>query len=201
MAGATGSASTGMTRIGGSAAKAAERAGRAVDDVASTTAGTPVVVHVLANDRNVPSESRVSVVTGPGSGSTTVGRDGAVTYVPRAGSTGTDRFTYVVTTSAGTGRAEVEVVVRPAQAVVAMDDEVLTTPRRPVVVDVRANDVGADELHVVLTGDYGSWVGRWEPGSLPPGQPLREPAPLFEKLDAERVVEDELARLEAAAAA
>jgi methionyl-tRNA synthetase len=59
----------------------------------------------------------------------------------------------------------------------------------------------SDAEHVVLTGEYGSWVGRWEPGSLPPGQPLREPSPLFTKLDAERVVEDELARLEAAAAA
>jgi methionyl-tRNA synthetase len=37
--------------------------------------------------------------------------------------------------------------------------------------------------HQVLTGDYGSWVGRWEPSTLPAGQPLREPAPLFRKLD------------------
>jgi methionyl-tRNA synthetase len=55
--------------------------------------------------------------------------------------------------------------------------------------------------HVVLTGDYESWVGRWEPSSLPPGQSLREPKPLFAKLDAEQVVADELARMEAAAAA
>jgi methionyl-tRNA synthetase len=55
--------------------------------------------------------------------------------------------------------------------------------------------------HVVLTGDYESWVGRWEPSSLTPGQALREPRPLFTKLDAEQVVADELARMEAAAAA
>ncbi|WP_129678364.1 methionine--tRNA ligase [Candidatus Chloroploca sp. Khr17] len=48
--------------------------------------------------------------------------------------------------------------------------------------------------HRVLTGDYESWIGRWEPSSLPVGQQLREPAPLFKKLD-EQVVEDELARL------
>jgi methionyl-tRNA synthetase len=53
--------------------------------------------------------------------------------------------------------------------------------------------------HVVLTGDYKSWIGRWEPSELPPGQALREPKPLFAKLDAERVVEEELARMEAAA--
>jgi methionyl-tRNA synthetase len=56
------------------------------------------------------------------------------------------------------------------------------------------------ETHVVLTGDYRSWVGSWTPGELPPGRPLAEPRPLFEKLDAEKVVEDELARLEQAAA-
>lgn len=49
--------------------------------------------------------------------------------------------------------------------------------------------------HRVLTGDYASWVGRWEPSQLPVGQPLAPPAPLFKKLD-ESVVAEELARLE-----
>jgi methionyl-tRNA synthetase len=49
--------------------------------------------------------------------------------------------------------------------------------------------------HVILTGDYSSWVGRWEPSQLPPGQPLREPRPLFKKLDPEQVVTGELARM------
>ena len=40
--------------------------------------------------------------------------------------------------------------------------------------------------HEVLTGDYESWVGRWEPSELPPGQKLREPQPLFRKLDPSR---------------
>jgi methionyl-tRNA synthetase len=55
--------------------------------------------------------------------------------------------------------------------------------------------------HEVLTGEYESWSGRWEPSALPAGQQLREPAPLFAKLDPERVVADELARMEAAAPA
>ena len=54
--------------------------------------------------------------------------------------------------------------------------------------------------HVVLTGDYEMWSGSWEPSRLPPGQRLCEPQPLFIKLDADRVVADELARMEAAAA-
>jgi methionyl-tRNA synthetase len=55
--------------------------------------------------------------------------------------------------------------------------------------------------HTVLTGDYASWVGRWEPSELPPGQKLLEPQPLFTKLDSEQVVTEELERLRAAAAA
>ena len=48
--------------------------------------------------------------------------------------------------------------------------------------------------HEVLTGDYGSAVGRWAPSELPPGQTLREPRPLFRKLPPETAAE-ELARL------
>jgi methionyl-tRNA synthetase len=56
------------------------------------------------------------------------------------------------------------------------------------------------ETHTVLTGDYSSWVGEWRPSELPPGQTLLPAEPLFKKLDAEKVVPEELARLEAAAA-
>jgi hypothetical protein len=38
-------------------------------------------------------------------------------------------------------------------------------------------------------------VGSWEPGELRPGQPLREPRPLFAKLDPDEVVAAELARI------
>jgi methionyl-tRNA synthetase len=58
----------------------------------------------------------------------------------------------------------------------------------------------ADEdgsTHEVLTGEYETWVGSWEPSQLPPGQALREPRPLFAKLDPERVVAEELARMSA----
>jgi methionyl-tRNA synthetase len=53
--------------------------------------------------------------------------------------------------------------------------------------------------HLILTGDYASRVGKWEPSALPAGQPLGEPAPLFRKLD-DSVVAEELARLEATVA-
>jgi methionyl-tRNA synthetase len=55
--------------------------------------------------------------------------------------------------------------------------------------------------HTVLTGDYERWTGTWAPGELAPGQQLREPEPLFKKLDPDKVVAEELARLEEAAQA
>jgi methionyl-tRNA synthetase len=54
-----------------------------------------------------------------------------------------------------------------------------------------------DEKHTILTGEYGDWVGRWQPSALSAGQKLREPAPLFRKLDP-GIVEEELQRLTAA---
>jgi len=48
--------------------------------------------------------------------------------------------------------------------------------------------------HEALTYDHSGAVGTWTKSELLPGQALREPAPLFKKLD-ESVIEDEYARL------
>jgi methionyl-tRNA synthetase len=49
--------------------------------------------------------------------------------------------------------------------------------------------------HQALTYDHSEAVGTWAPSALPPGQALRQPAPLFKKLD-ESVIDEEYARLE-----
>jgi len=49
--------------------------------------------------------------------------------------------------------------------------------------------------HEALTYDHSGAVGTWTVSELPAGQALREPGPLFKKLD-EGVVEEEYARLE-----
>ena len=46
--------------------------------------------------------------------------------------------------------------------------------------------------HLVLRYDNSTAIGQWEPGTLAPGQALRQPAPLFVKLD-ENVPEQEAA--------
>ena len=49
--------------------------------------------------------------------------------------------------------------------------------------------------HEALTYDHSGAIGTWATSELPAGQALREPAPLFKKLD-ESVIEEEYARLE-----
>jgi methionyl-tRNA synthetase len=51
-----------------------------------------------------------------------------------------------------------------------------------------------EDRHTILTGDYSGWIRRWESSELPAGQNLREPEPLFRKLEPS-IVADELARL------
>lgn len=48
--------------------------------------------------------------------------------------------------------------------------------------------------HLALRYDAGELTGEWAPSQLPPGQSLRQPAPLFKKLD-ESIVEEEIARM------
>jgi methionyl-tRNA synthetase len=49
--------------------------------------------------------------------------------------------------------------------------------------------------HRALAYDHSGAVGNWTKSELSPGQALRQPAPLFKKLD-ESVIEEEYARLE-----
>jgi methionyl-tRNA synthetase len=48
--------------------------------------------------------------------------------------------------------------------------------------------------HRVLTCDPSTWIGRWEPSRLAVGQQLRQPEPLFKKLDV-KIVDEEVARM------
>jgi methionyl-tRNA synthetase len=60
--------------------------------------------------------------------------------------------------------------------------------------EFREIEEDAGQTHTILTGDFSSWVGGWEPSELPAGQKLREPEPLFRKLDP-GIVAEELGRL------
>lgn len=52
-----------------------------------------------------------------------------------------------------------------------------------------------NRTHEALIYDGTFAIGRWEPQTLPPGQALASPVPLFTKLDVDKVVEEETSRL------
>jgi hypothetical protein len=75
----------------------------AVDDAAATALNTPVTIAVLANDRDVRGRPlAVSAVQSPSDQGGSVTTDGStVTYTPRLGFLGEDRFTYTACTPDG----------------------------------------------------------------------------------------------------
>jgi hypothetical protein len=67
----------------------------AVDDSVTTVAESAVTIDVLANDSDLDGDSlSPTALSDPPSGSVSVNADGTITYVPDAGFTGTDGFTY-----------------------------------------------------------------------------------------------------------
>ena len=103
----------------------------AEDDEAETREDRPVVVDVLANDRDPNGGGlRVETVSTPAHGTARVASGGGVIYAPAANFHGADRFTYVASDSAGsTTTAAVAVTVRPVDdaplAVRAIPDQAL----------------------------------------------------------------------------
>jgi hypothetical protein len=86
------------------------------DDAAATPEQTPVTIGVMANDLD-PDGDPISVtgVTTPANGAAAVNENGAVTYTPNAGFSGTDTFTYTLTDGSGTDTATVTVSIEQVE--------------------------------------------------------------------------------------
>jgi CshA-type fibril repeat protein len=105
------------------------------DDKASTPSDTAVKIPVLSNDPTTG--LTVTTTTPPGHGTVVVDPDGAVTYTPQAGFSGTDTFTYTAKDSTGQAVTQnVTVTVTPRGA----DDAAATGHNTPVDIPVLAND-------------------------------------------------------------
>jgi hypothetical protein len=84
------------------------------DDASGGAFGKTQVVHVLANDSATFGSLTVTGVTKPAHGKVHRNRNGAITYVPAAGFTGTDTFTYTARNTLGAvSTAKVTVIVHP----------------------------------------------------------------------------------------
>ncbi len=87
----------------------------ALDDTATTDAGTPVTVPVLTNDTDIDGDTlTVTAVGSAGNGSAVLSADGTVTYTPAPGFSGTDTFSYTVVDGNG-GEASAVVTVHVSQ--------------------------------------------------------------------------------------
>lgn len=86
-----------------------------VPDTATTEPGKPVTIPVLDNDDFEGKNPRVTGTTPPANGTVTINPDGSITYTPNPGFTGTDTFTYTVTSGGVTETTTVTVQVLPGQ--------------------------------------------------------------------------------------
>ena len=112
----------------------------AVDDSATTAAGQPVDIDVLANDSG--DSLSVTDVTDPANGTAEILSGTAIRYVPALGFIGPDMFDYTVTDVNGlTGTATVNVTVEPPP-LIATGDQRETFAGEPIVIDVLTNDQG-----------------------------------------------------------
>jgi VCBS repeat-containing protein len=123
----------------------------AAADSAVTDEDTPVVIDVLAGDRDVDNllDARtVTVLAPPSFGRAEVNpATGAIRYTPAADSFGSDAFTYAVKDESGafSNPATVSVAVRPVNdAPRALGDSVVTGEDTLVWIGVLANDVDVE---------------------------------------------------------
>ena len=115
----------------------------AANDSATTIVGTPVEIHVLANDSDpegvslsISNYDAASMHGGNVSCTTTT-----CTYTPPAAYNGTDNFAYTASDGFNTSApATVTITVNANQAPTATDDQAATNQDTPVVIAVLAND-------------------------------------------------------------
>ncbi len=140
----------------------------AVADVATTLAGTPVAIAVLANDSDPEGAALSIVAAGNGlngvvtiddNGTPLVSSDDFVVYTPNAGFTGpSDQFSYTISDGTNTASATVDVTVN-AEPVdlppTAVADVATTLAGTPVAIAVLANDSDPESaaLSIVAAGN------------------------------------------------
>ena len=120
----------------------------AEDDIATTGAGQPVTVDVLANDSDPDGDRLTLTEVSDGAHGTAVLDNGKVTYTPAAGWAGPDTVTYVVSdgdqTATGTLRVTTNAAPPTNHAPETRPDVADTGSGQPVTVDVLANDTDPD---------------------------------------------------------
>jgi outer membrane protein OmpA-like peptidoglycan-associated protein len=113
--------------------------------------GSNGLIDVLANDST---GLTLESVTQPAHGTATI-ENGKIRYVPDAGFSGTDTFTYTTVDANGVRSTATVTVTVPEglnKVPVAQDDVASTTSLQPVSIDVLANDSDPDGDTLTITG-------------------------------------------------
>lgn len=132
---------------------------KAAADTARVVDGRSVVINVLANDSNDGAPITSIAVTRPGHGTAVVAGT-TIRYTPAAGFSGTDRFSYTITTANGSATAAVRVSVAAAAPTTSAP---APTPT-PTASAAAASSSSAPEL--AATGAAGAQPLAWTGGGL-----------------------------------
>ena len=143
----------------------------ATDDSGSTLEDQPITVSVLNNDTDIDGDAlSVSAVSNGSNGTVTINGDGTVEYIPNAGFSGSDSFTYTVSDGELTDEGTVSVSVGAAnKSPVATADAVTGDEDTEIIGNVLANDTDADSdslTAAVATGPANGTVTVGNDGSF-----------------------------------
>lgn len=119
------------------------------EDAASTKAGVPVIISVLANDVAVfgtIDPASVKIATPPASGLTQVNPNGTITYTPTPTATGVISFTYTVANNYGSVSLPGTVVVTIVAPPIAVNDTASVPAKGALAINVTANDLSGTSL-------------------------------------------------------
>ncbi len=125
----------------------------AVNDSASTSEDTPVMIGVLGNDSDLDGDALTVISATAANGTVVRNPDGTITYTPNANFNGTDTITYTISDGkGGTATATVTVTVAPVNdPPVAVNDAASTDEDTPVTIAVLANDSDVDGDPLTIT--------------------------------------------------
>ena len=164
------------------------------NDVATTNAGAPVNVNVLANDKSanngiglIVDSLKVTIL--PTNGTAVINSDGSIKYTPAAGFTGTDSLTYKICDSASPTHCQIAIVyftvneVNTAPVTAASDDytSVAATANgtNKVKGNVLTNDANTGGLPLTATVVSGPTAAQGSFSMLTDGTYTFTPAPGF----------------------
>ena len=135
----------------------------ALNDSATTSEDTPVVIAVLANDTDPDGDALTVTSAVAGRGSVAINPDGTLTYTPAADFNGQDTIVYTITDGEG-GRSSATVTI----TVTAANDPPTATAIPPQM-DSDGETVTFDVSHYFKDVDKGDDLDFSYTGTIPPG--------------------------------